>query len=153
MTNRLFVGTCVAVCVAVFGVSTSSAMSKFSKAFEAKYVKESDNDELKAAYKKAKCYTCHVKGAKKDVNNDYGDALAELIPGDVKARLKAASDAGATKEEGKALKKAEEDKVLKELEEAFKKAEALESPTGDTFGDRIEAGKLPQDIVVKEKDE
>jgi cytochrome c553 len=154
MKNRLIVVTCVAVVVSILGVSTTSAMTKFNKAFEAKYVKDSDSDDLKAAYKTAKCYTCHIKGEKsKEVRNAYGDALAELIPGDVKARLKAASDAGATKEESKELKSAEEDKILKELEEAFDKAEEIASPTGDTFGERIKAGKLPQDIVVKEKDE
>jgi hypothetical protein len=154
MMNRWFVVMFVAVGVSALGVSTTSAMTKFNKAFEAKYVKESDSDELKAAYKTAKCYTCHVKGAKdKSVRNDYGEALAELIPGDANDRLKAAQAAGATKEAGKELKSAEEDKILMELEDAFKKAEEIVSPTGDTFGERITAGKLPQDIVEEKKDE
>ncbi|MCA9102000.1 MAG: hypothetical protein KDA63_12645 [Planctomycetales bacterium] len=152
MMKQLFTVTCVALGVLVLSISTASAMPKFSKAFEEKYVKNSDSDSLKAEFRKAKCNTCHVKGEKKDVNNDYGKVLAEFIPGDAAARLKAANDTGADADESAALKAAEEDKILKELDEAFKKAEEEKSPTGETFGERIKAGKLPQEVVEKKEE-
>lgn len=128
----------------VLGLMTppASALTQFRKAFEEKYVAKSDNDDFKAAFKKATCNTCHVKGEKKDVRNKYGEALSELIEGDANARIKAAGDV--SDEE----KKAETEKILKELDKAFDEV-AKKKPSDDaekTFGEMIEGGELPVDV-------
>lgn len=121
----------------VFGVvSNVSAMPKFKKAFEDKYVQKHPSKEFQELAKKEGCNVCHVKGEKKDVRNAYGDALAKLIEGDAQKRIKDASD-----------KTTEEEKVLKELDEAFGKVEAQkineEDDSSPTYGDKIKAGQLP----------
>jgi len=107
-------------------------VSAFKKGFEAKYrVKEPKTDAEKTlaeAASKAKCYVCHVKGEKKEVRNAYGDALAKFLDEDdfKKERIEA-----------------EPDKTAKEISDALEKAESMKSPGGGTFGELIEAGKLP----------
>jgi hypothetical protein len=123
----------------VFGVVQSAqALPKFKNAFEKRYVEESTNEEFKALAKKESCNVCHVKGEKKDVRNNFGNALSKLIGGDAQQRLKDASD-----------KAAEEEKILKQLEEAFVKVEVQKTddknPSSPTFGDLLKAGKLPID--------
>ncbi len=138
--RMVFLG--VAACL-ILGVSHRSALAlaPFKKAFQKRYVDPSDSEAFKAAFKKASCNTCHVKGKKKDVRNPYGDELAKLIEGDANARIKAAA-----KEGGSEGRKAETEKILKELEAAFAKVETLKSPTGETFGDRLKNGLLPVDL-------
>ena len=98
----------LAIVAVVSGVcSTGFAISPFKKAFDEKYVKSSDNSDFQAAFKKASCNTCHVKGEKKDVLNAYGLQLADLLEGNAKDRLDAA------KEKGRDAKSAEEEKLLK----------------------------------------
>jgi hypothetical protein len=116
---------------------TATAMSPFKKAFDTKFVKNSESDEYKAAFRKSSCYTCHVKGKKKDWLNAYGLELAKLVPGNVKQRLDEA------KERGDDDRKAEDDKVGKELLAAFKEAGRLKSPSGEVYDDLFEAHKLP----------
>ncbi|GIW92144.1 MAG: hypothetical protein KatS3mg110_0185 [Pirellulaceae bacterium] len=120
----------------VLAVSGSvQALPKFRQAFEKRYVDAAKNADFAEAVKKEGCNVCHVKGEQKSVRNAYGKVLADLIPGDAQERLKAAGD----------NKAAEEEKLLKELEEAFTKAEKrpVNGKDGETFGDRIKAGKLP----------
>lgn len=128
----------VAVLAAVsFVASTSLATSPFKKAFDAKYVKDSGNEDFQAAFRKAGCYTCHVKGKKKDFLNAYGLELAALIEGNAKDRTDAA------RKDGSDAKKAEEEKLLKELEAAMKKVEAVKAPSGKTYGELFKAHGLP----------
>jgi hypothetical protein len=116
----------------------AEAIAPFKKAFQKKYVDPSDNEDFKSAFKKASCNTCHVKGEKKDVRNEYGDALAKLIEGDANQRIK---DAG--KEGGSEGRKKETEKVVKELEKAFEEVAKQKSKSGESFGDMIKSGKLP----------
>ena len=81
----------------------------------------------KKASEEAKCNVCHFGNSKKN-KNDYGKALGELLKKDNYKEDRV---------------KAEPEAVKKELEEAFKKVEAAKSKGGDTFGDRLKAGKLP----------
>lgn len=106
----------------------------FKKAFDKKYVKNSDNADFKAAFKKQGCNVCHIKGEKKDKNNPYGKELAKLIEGNAKQRTKEASD-----DEKANVKK----QILKELAEAFSKVEKIKNEDDEAFGDRIKSGKLP----------
>ena len=75
-------------------------------------------------------YSCHFGKSKKN-RNDYGKALSKLLKKDdyKTARVKAEAEA-----------------VDKELEEAFKKVEAMKSPGGQTYGERIKAGELPGSV-------
>ena len=47
-------------------VGTATANAPFNKAFDEKYVKKCNNEEFSKVFKKAGCYTCHVKKKKKD---------------------------------------------------------------------------------------
>jgi hypothetical protein len=113
------------------------ALAPFKKAFQEKYVDGSSSEEFKEAFKKASCNTCHLKGKKKEERNAYGEELAKLIEGDANQRIKQAGEID------DATKKAETDKVLAELEQAFEKVAKMEAAAGETYGDRIQAGKLP----------
>ena len=70
----------------------------------------------------------HHKGKeKKDVNNEYGEALKDLIDSEeIKKRIKT-----------------EPEKVTEEIIAAFKKIEEAKSKDGKTFGEKIKAGELP----------
>jgi hypothetical protein len=118
-------------------VSPASALPQFKKAFEEKYVTNSSSDEFKAAFKAAGCNVCHVKGAMdKKSRNAYGVALAKVTGGHAKKDL----DALSGDEDGKKAKLAE---ILKKLDDAFSKVEGQKSASGKTYGDLINAGKLP----------
>ena len=123
--------------VTSLGTSAAFAISPFKKAFDEKYVKESGNEEFQAAFRKAGCYTCHVKDEKKDVVNAFGWELAQLIEGNAKDRTDAA------REESSDAKKAEEEKLLKEFAAALQKVEAMKAPSGETYGELFKAHKLP----------
>jgi len=126
-----------AIAAACFASSTTFAISPFKKAFDEKYVKESGDETFQAAFRKAGCYTCHVRDEKKDVVNAYGWELAELIEGSAKDRIDAAN------ENGSGAKKAEEEKLVKEFVMALKKAEAIKAPSGETYGELLKAHGLP----------
>ncbi|MCA9247276.1 MAG: hypothetical protein KDA42_09185 [Planctomycetales bacterium] len=127
--------TLVALAVAATAnLKPAQALPPFKKQFQQKYV-DDGSDALKDAFKKASCNACHVKGEEKDVQNAYGEALAKYIEGDAKDRIEEAKKNGTDD--------AEKEKVAKELEEAFKKVEEMKSPSGETYGERLKAGKLP----------
>ncbi len=113
------------------------AISPFKKAFDEKYVKSSDNEAFKAAYKKESCRVCHVKGKKYDWVNAYGLALAKKIPGNVKERLDQA------KAVDKDALKAENEKLIEELKKAFKATESMKAPSGELFGKMLKEHRLP----------
>ena len=117
-------------------VSPASALPQFKKAFEEKYV-ANGNADLQAAFKAASCNTCHVKGKDKKVRNEYGMALSKIIGGHAKAQIDAA------KKVSDAAGKAKLAEVLKKLDEAFDKVEKEKSASGQTYGEEIKAGKLP----------
>ena len=125
------------VVISVSFASTGHALAPYKKVFDAKYVKPTGDAEFRAAFKKASCNTCHVKGKKKDVVNDFGLQLAELIEGNGKDRLAEARKGGAD------AKKAEQQKLIKELEEALTQVETAEAPGGGTYGELLKSHKLP----------
>jgi hypothetical protein len=116
---------------------TASATAPFKKAFGAKYVKESGDDEFKAAFRKSSCNACHVKGKKKDWLNPYGLELAKTIPGNVKQRL---DDA---KKIGKDECNAEKEKVAGELQDAFVQVGKLKSASGISYDETFQSHTLP----------
>lgn len=121
----------------------AEATAPFKKAFDEKYVKESGDEEFKAAFRKASCNTCHIKGKKKDWLNAYGLELAKVIAGNVKQRVDEAKKIG--KEEGKA----EKEKVLAELQDAFPKVGKLKSATGISYEELFQSLQLPSDEGAK----
>lgn len=130
----------VALLSVVIGVSViqqASAIAPFKKAFDEEFVSKSDSEEFKAAFKKAGCNTCHLKGQKKEIEhlNDFAKELEKRIEGNANERIKEAREAGTQKEET--------EKVLAELKKAFEEVVKVKTKAGDTFGDRIKAGKLP----------
>lgn len=106
------------------------AISAFRKEFKSKYV-DNGSDDLKAAFKKSSCNTCHVKGKKKKVENlnAYGAELAKLVEGDGNKRYKES--------------KTEKEEVLKEFKKALEEVAKKKNDDDETYGDRISAGKLP----------
>lgn len=136
MRTCLFIFLVSMVTVSVLK-GTATALPPFKKAFDQKYVKKSDDDAYKKAFKKAACYTCHVKGKKKDWLNLYGQELAKLVPGNAKQRLDEA------KKKASNERKVENEKVRKELEVAFEKVGKLKSPSGVLYDELFKAHKLP----------
>lgn len=135
-----------ALIVAVIAISTTQsahALPAFKKAFAAKYAAKHKSKDFQSAVKKASCNVCHVKGAKKNVQNEYGKLLNKLIPGDAKKRESEAKAKG-----GDAEKKKESAKILAELSKAFDKTFDLKSEKGKgpKFGELIKEGKLPVDL-------
>jgi hypothetical protein len=123
--------------------NTCRALAPFKKAFDEKYVKSSDNDALKAAFKSASCNTCHVKGKKKDWLNGYGVQLAKQISGNAKDRLAMAKAVSTD------AQKSENEKLLKELKKAFNAAESAKSPSGPLFGALFSDSTLPSAAGAK----
>ena len=88
---------------------------------------------MPAAVKEAKCNVCHFGKKRKDYNA-YGVALSEFLKGDDYKK--------------KRVKK-EREKVKEEVQAAFKKVEAMQSPSGETWGKLFRDGKLPPDEKVE----
>jgi hypothetical protein len=142
----------VAILITLFGTSLlvakpAMALPAFAKAFKAVYFAPSENDEFKKAIRKANCNICHVKGEKKDVNNEYGEKIAELIEGDAKHRWDDAKKIG--EEEGKA----ELEKLVAELDEALTKVAEMKNSDGKKYGEILAAGELPVPLPVEDKQE
>jgi hypothetical protein len=116
----LAAGVLLGLCMAPAG-----AMAPFRKEFVAKYVKPQSADPkdkaFAAAVETAKCNVCHV-GKDKKVRNAYGKALAQYLTED---------DAENTAKIRDALEKV-----------AKMKANAADA-SSPTFGEVIQAGKLP----------
>lgn len=114
-----------------FSAAPAFALPVFKKEFDAYY--HVDNPEtdaqkaLAASVAEAKCNVCHKGKSKKD-RNPYGEELSKYLKKDdfKKDRLDA-----------------EPEKCKAEMIEAFKKAAEGKAADGKTFGELIEAGKLP----------
>ena len=136
--NRLWRGLVVAW--VLFGVATPSVLGlpEFKKAFTDKYAGDGASDDFKKLVRKAGCNVCHVPRQKKEVHNAYGEELEELITGHAQERKKEAKEEGREEEE--------KQKLLAEFEVALKKVAAMTNEDGETYGERIEEGKLPVDL-------
>jgi hypothetical protein len=130
---KKLVTLCMLCALSIAWIAPSAhALTQFRVAFKKKYV-DNGASELQAAFKKASCNTCHLKGVNKDDRNPYGEELAKLVEGSANQRMK---DAGSKKKEVL-------DKILEELDKAFSEVANKKSPTGETYGERIGAGQLP----------
>ncbi|MFC1757643.1 hypothetical protein ACFL2H_02605 [Planctomycetota bacterium] len=138
MNNKRFYILVLSGTFVVSGMFATSAhaITSFKKAFDAKYVKKSDDRDFKRAYRKVGCNACHVKGKKRDWLNPYGLELAKFIDGNAKKRLDA-------HKKGSDEYKAEEEKIEKELEVAFDKVAKVKAADGTTFGELFKAYKFP----------
>ncbi|MCC9601852.1 hypothetical protein LOC67_14925 [Stieleria sp. JC731] len=115
-------------CVALMG-APAFATSDFNKMWKAKYLEGDDvNADLKKTARKHGCYICHVSGEKKDVRNEYGKAVHKYLKAEdfPKDWVKDNPEEARTK-------------IFAGLVEAAKE----KSKDGDTFGDKIKAGKVP----------
>jgi len=133
-----------------FNAHQAVALPEFKGAFKAKYADSHKSKDFQSAVKKAGCNVCHVKGSKikKEVQNEYGKLLNKMIEGDAKERKSAAKA-----KDGLPGQNAEKAKILAELDAAFKKLETTKSAggKGPTYGELINAGKLPVDIEQASK--
>ncbi len=96
------------------------AIKQFSDEFKAVYVKE--GTPLAAEVETAKCNVCHKGKSKKD-RNAYGEALGKLLD--------------------KKEDKSNVEKIREALATVAKESSDPAKPDAPTFGDLIEAGKLP----------
>jgi hypothetical protein len=103
-------------------VGTVDARPDYKKVHDAMY----KGSAIEGALADAKCNACHF-GKKKADRNDYGMAITK---------------AGLTKENYNA-KKGDKEAFAKEIAEVLEKVLEEKSQSGETFGDRIKAGKLP----------
>lgn len=133
--KRVFVFALVAAMM-VMMTSPAMAITHFRKVWNEHYVPRPNapggdavDPEFRSVVRKAGCFVCHVKGEdKKEVRNEYGNALAEFLD---------------SEDYDKDRIKAEPEKVQKEILEAFKKVAEKKSKDGKTFGEKIKAGTLP----------
>jgi hypothetical protein len=117
ISSRSWIAAAALALVASLAPRPAFAIKQFADEFKAVYVKE--GTPLAAEVETAKCNVCHVGKSKKD-RNAYGEALAQRLD----------------KKEDKDNK----DKIRKALEEV---AALPSQEAGKTFGDLIQAGKLP----------
>lgn len=122
--------------VAAFMTSPAMAITHFKKVWGEHYTPSGDapgadkvDPEFRTVTRKAGCYVCHVKGEdKKEVRNEYGDALHKFLDSENFDRDRI---------------KAEPEKVQEEIIAAFKKVEEMKAKDGKTFGAKIKANELP----------
>lgn len=127
----------VATAVVAFTTTSAHALPPFKKAFEEKYVKASENDDLKAAFKTESCNVCHVKGKKKNVQNRYGHEIHEVLEDMLK-------EAKITKGPKDLAKDADGKKQLMEmLGKAFDAVAKKKAKNGTTYEEILKGGKLP----------
>lgn len=119
-------------------VGPAIGIPAFKKQFEEQYVGEEEASPMAASFNEAKCWVCHVEGEDKEINNAYGNALSELLDKDdfKRDRIREEPEAAAA-----------------EIVAALEAVELLESPTGECFGERIEAGLLPVEYVPAPEEE
>jgi len=112
----------IAVAITAASVENASALPAFNKQFAKTYAKSKVADAAKAE----KCNLCHVAKKKKTERNEYGQALSKFV----------------TKDDYKELK-ADPDQLEEKINKAFEEAGKIKAADGDTFAERMEAGKLP----------
>jgi len=121
MMRRSVVLTVCALLLLSLGVNASFGRPDYRKQIEATY----KTSKIAGAIKDANCNVCHYGKSKKN-RNDYGTALSKILTPDSYKELKKSPD-----------------QLNKKIIDALKKVSAQKSVTGKTFGELIEAGKLP----------
>ncbi len=115
--RKFIAGVCCLTFVMACATQTADARPKYYKYFKELYP---DVENLS----KTKCFICHTDKKKKK-NNDYGNALKEIL----KENLG---------------EEAENVKDMDQIKKALKAAEAKKSKVeGKTFGDLLKENKLP----------
>ena len=114
--------TVVAVAITAISVERATALPAFNKQYLKTYAKSKGFADAKAE----KCNLCHVAKKKKTDRNEFGAAISKFV----------------SKADYKKLKK-DPDKLKAKIEKAFEEAGKVKSSKGDTFAERIKAGKLP----------
>ncbi len=118
----------------IASASPAQAHIIFKKAFQKEY-----------GYKTVSCYSCHKQGKDKDgktyskkLRNEFGDTIAEQLKG--KEITKRVKEAKTNKDA--AAKTAAYKEINAEVLEAIKKISDKKSADGETWGDRLKAGKI-----------
>lgn len=123
MLLRTAISSFCAVFVLVLAATPARATPDFFKTFTAEYLQEHPDEAFAAfARTEAKCNICH-QGTKGKLPNVYGQQLAELV------------DAKLVRKDTAAMTAA--------LQAVAKLPADPADPDGETFGQRIAAGKLP----------
>ena len=123
--------------VVVLSTTSAYALPPFKGAFDEKYVKKSDSEDLKAAFKAQSCNVCHVKGKKKNVQNRYGHELHEVLEDMLKeAKIEKGPKDLAKDAEGKK-------QLLEMLGKAFDAVAKMKAKNGTTYGEILKGGQLP----------
>lgn len=122
----LILGAIAVVSTADQAYAIKPFMDVFVEQYNVKEPKTDADKALAAAVAEVKCNLCHEGKSKKD-RNAYGVAMDKLVD----------------KAEIVALLKEDKDKGEKTISEVLVKLEAEKSPSGETFGELIKAGKLP----------
>jgi hypothetical protein len=126
--RKFIVSLTLASFMVALNQSPALAIKEFGDAWTEFYAKSSDNDDFKKLVAEAKCNVCHIQGENKKKHNPYGEEVEELL-----------KKADFPKERFKK----EPEKCKEEIEAAFKKVEEIKAKDGETFGEKIKAGKLP----------
>lgn len=122
----LILGAVAAVVSADEAYAIKPFMDVFVEHYNVKEPKTDADKALAAAVAEVKCNLCHEGKSKKD-RNAYGVAVDKLLD----------------KAEIVALMKEDKDKGTETILAALVKVEAEKSPSGETYGDLLKAGKLP----------
>jgi hypothetical protein len=108
--------------------SPALALLPFQREWEAKYVTGNEDAKFVAAAKTARCNVCHdAKSKTRKDKNDYGKATGKFLTKTDYDKLK--KDAAAAK---------------KYVLEGLEKAELERAADGQTYGEKLKAGDLPQ---------
>ncbi|EAQ79472.1 hypothetical protein [Blastopirellula marina] len=122
----LILGAVAAIVTADEAFAIKPFMDVFVEQYNVKEPKTDAEKSLAAAVAEVKCNLCHEGKSKKD-RNAYGVALDKLLD----------------KAEIVALLKEDKDKGKEVILAAIVKVEGEKSPSGETYGELIKAGKLP----------
>lgn len=126
---RKVIVLCALAMSATLSSQQAHAIKPFGDVFKKQYVEKSENPDFKKLATTSNCQVCHIKGENKKVRNPYGEASQK---------------AGLEKKKFEALIKEDKEKANAEIAAILKKLEGEKAEGADkTFGERIQAGKLP----------
>lgn len=97
--------------------------------------------EFIAVIKKTRCYTCHVKGEKRDVRNEFGKRVSKRIHSHLDMdsdEITAAVKFNAPQE----LQDKVQEAFYRSLDEALKERVDMEDKKSETFGEQWKRGEL-----------
>lgn len=122
--NR-FVLTLGCVCLAA---TPALATNEFSKEWKAHYMNDQADDDFVRTARRAGCNVCHIKGEKKEMRNEYGQAAQEFLDKEKFTRE---------------WVKENPEEATRLIVAGLKKAGEKSSSDGRKFADKLKAGELP----------